>query len=167
MCIVLCIKESNKREPIIESQACCDQKWETSIHAMTIYGFYSWLDIFEEYVRYKIVRSIISRLHGVKQKRRHTLMCYILVLYFEACNAWNIIIKSWLQSMTSTLWSKDRNKCSCVMWWFLNMACPNKVCFVSKDQKFFITMQDKEMNIQEWIMEFIVDVQRLSSIWQG
>ena len=35
---------------------------------MTIYGFYSWFDIFEEYVRYKIVQSIISRLHGVKQK---------------------------------------------------------------------------------------------------
>ena len=44
------------------------------------------------------------------------------------------------------------------MWWFLNMACPNEVCFVSKDQKFFITMQDKEMKIQEWIMEFIIDV---------
>ena len=86
---------------------------------MLIYGFYSWLDIFEEYVRYKIVESIITRLHGVKQKekelkvllqgfmelnkkRRHTLMCYILVLYFEACNAWNIVIKSWLQSKTST-----------------------------------------------------------------
>ena len=162
MCIVSCIKESNKREFIIESQACCDEKWEISIHAMTIYGFYSWLDIFEEYVRYKIVESFISRLHGVKQKE----MCYILVLYFEACNAWYIIIKSWLQSKTSTLWNKDRNKCSCVMSWFLNMAYPNEVCFVSKDQKFFITMQDKNedtrMNygIHCWCAKF-------SSTWQG
>jgi len=103
----------------------------------------------------------------LNKKRRHTLMCYILVLYFEACNAWNIVIKSWLQSKTSTLWSKDRNKCSCVMWWFLNMACPNEVCFVSKDQKVFITMQDKEMKIQEWIMEFIVDVQSLAQHGKG
>ena len=35
---------------------------------MTLY--YSWLDIFEEYVRYKIVESIIARLHGVKQKEK-------------------------------------------------------------------------------------------------
>ena len=35
---------------------------------MTIY--YSWLDIFEEFVRYKIVESIIARLHGVKQKEK-------------------------------------------------------------------------------------------------
>ena len=41
---------------------------------MTIY--YSWLDIFEEYVRYKIVESIIARLHGVKQKEK----TYIYVL---------------------------------------------------------------------------------------
>jgi len=65
-----------KREFIVESQACCDKKWETNIHAMLIYGFYSWLDIFEEYVRYKIVESIIARLHGVKQKEK----TYIYVL---------------------------------------------------------------------------------------
>ena len=70
MCIVSCIKESNKREFIVESQACCDKKWETSNHEMLIYGFYSWLDKFEEYLRYKIVESIIARLHGVKQKAK-------------------------------------------------------------------------------------------------
>ena len=37
---------------------------------MTIYGFYLWLDILEEYVRYKIVQIIIARLHGVKQKEK-------------------------------------------------------------------------------------------------
>jgi hypothetical protein len=37
---------------------------------MLIYGFYSWLDKFEEYLRYKIVESIIARLHGVKQKAK-------------------------------------------------------------------------------------------------
>ena len=59
-----------KREFIVESQACCDKKWETSIHEMLIYGFYSWLDIFEEYLRYKIIESTIARLHGVKQKEK-------------------------------------------------------------------------------------------------
>ena len=37
---------------------------------MTIYGFYSRLDIFEEYLRYKIIESTIARLHGVKQKEK-------------------------------------------------------------------------------------------------
>ena len=44
MCIDSCIKESNKKELIEQSQACCDEKCETSIHTMTTYGFYSWLD---------------------------------------------------------------------------------------------------------------------------
>ena len=70
MCIASCIKESNKRELTEQSQACCDEKCETSIHAMTMYGFYSWLDIFEEYLRYKIVESIVARLHGVNQKEQ-------------------------------------------------------------------------------------------------
>ena len=67
-CIDSCIKESNKREFIGQSQAYCDEKCETSTHAVTTYGFYSWHDIFEEYLRYKIVESIGARLHGVKQK---------------------------------------------------------------------------------------------------
>ena len=70
LCIDSCIKESNKREFIVESQACCDKKWETSIHEMLIYGFYSWLDKFEGYLRYKIVENIIARLHGIKQKEK-------------------------------------------------------------------------------------------------
>ena len=37
---------------------------------MTIYGFYLWLDIFEEYLRYKIVESIVARLHEVKQNEK-------------------------------------------------------------------------------------------------
>ena len=70
MCIDSCIKESNKRELIALSQACCNKKQETSIHAMTTNGFYLWLDKFGEYLRYKIVESIVARLHGVKQKKK-------------------------------------------------------------------------------------------------
>ena len=55
MCIIPCIKKSNKRELIEQSQACCDEKCETSIHAILTNGFYSWLDIFEEYLRCKKV----------------------------------------------------------------------------------------------------------------
>ena len=49
---------------------------------MLIYGFYSWLDIFEEYVRYKIVESIIARLHGVKQKEKtYTYVLHIGLIH--------------------------------------------------------------------------------------
>ena len=49
---------------------------------MTIYGFYSWLDIFEEYVRYKIVESIIARLYGVKQKEKiYTHVLHIGIIF--------------------------------------------------------------------------------------
>ena len=48
---------------------------------MIIYVFYSWLDIFEEYLRYKIVKSIVARLHGVKKKRRDMHLCAIYWSY--------------------------------------------------------------------------------------
>jgi hypothetical protein len=49
---------------------------------MTIYGFYSRLDIFEEYLRYKIVESIIARLHGVKQgEKTCTYVLYIGLIF--------------------------------------------------------------------------------------
>ena len=45
---------------------------------MIIYVFYSWLDIFEEYLRYKIVESIVARLHEVKQNEKtHTYVLHI------------------------------------------------------------------------------------------
>ena len=95
VCIDSCIKESNKRNLIGQSQACCNKRKETSIHAMTTNGFYSWLDIFEVYLRYKkLLKVLLQGFMELNKKRRHTLMCYILVLYFEACNAWNIVIKS-------------------------------------------------------------------------
>ena len=71
------------------------------------------------------------------------------------------------KAKTSTEWSKDRNKCSCVIWWFLNLACQSEVYFVSKDQKFFITMQDKELKTQEWDMKFIVDAQSFAQHGKG
>ena len=48
VCIDSGIKELNKRELIEQSQACCDEKCETNIHAILTNGFYSWLDIFED-----------------------------------------------------------------------------------------------------------------------
>ena len=47
LCIDSCIKESNKRELIGQSQLCYDEKEETNIHAIITKDFYSWLDIFE------------------------------------------------------------------------------------------------------------------------
>ena len=83
MGIDLCIKESNERELIEQNQACCNTKEETSIHAMTTNGFYSWLDIFEAYLmRYKIVESIVARLHGVKKKEEtYTYMLHIGLIF--------------------------------------------------------------------------------------
>ena len=104
VCIVSCIKESNKRELIIENQACCDEKWETSIHAMLIYDFYSWLDIFEAYLRYKIVESIGSRLHGVRQKEETYTYVLHIGLTFGSLQCLEYGYHSWLQSKTSTFW---------------------------------------------------------------
>ena len=78
----------------------------------------------------KLLKVLLQGFMELNKKRRHTLMCYILVLHWEDCNAWNIVIKSWLQSKTSTSWRKDRNKCSCITWRFLNMACQNKAYLV-------------------------------------
>jgi len=130
VCIDSYIKESNKRELTIESQACCDKKlkqvfmqcwYMVSIHGLT-YLKNIW-DI-------KLLKVLSQGFMELNKKRRHTLMCYILVLHWEACNAWNNVIKSWLQSKTSTSRRKDRNKCSCINWWFLNMACQSKACLV-------------------------------------
>ena len=50
---------------------------------MTTNGFYSWLDIFEAYLmRYKIVESIVARLHGVKQKEKiYTYVLHIGLIF--------------------------------------------------------------------------------------
>jgi len=49
---------------------------------MTTYSFYSWLDIFEEYLRYKIIEGIAARLHGVKQeKETYTYVLHIGLIY--------------------------------------------------------------------------------------
>ena len=64
---------------------------------MLIYGFYSWLDIFEEYLRYKIVESIIARLHGVKQKRKDIHLCATYWSY-----TWKLAMHgTWLSFMTT------------------------------------------------------------------
>ena len=54
-------KESNKKKLIVQSQAYCEEKQETSIHEILSKGLYSWLDIFEV----QIVESIIARHHGL------------------------------------------------------------------------------------------------------
>ena len=49
---------------------------------MLIYDFYSWFDIFEEYLRYKIIKSIIARFHGVKQKEKtYTYVLHIGLIF--------------------------------------------------------------------------------------
>ena len=92
----------------------------------------------------KLLKVLLQGFMELNKKRRHTLICYILVLYCEACNAWNIVIKSWLQSKTSTSWRKDRNGCSCVIWWFLNMACQVEVCFVQRIKSSLLQCKTKK-----------------------
>ena len=55
------MKESNKREFIVECQAYCEGKQETSVHEILSNGPYSWPGTFEV----QIVKSIIARLHGL------------------------------------------------------------------------------------------------------
>ena len=38
-------------------------------------------------VKHVVMRILLQGFMELNKKRRHTLMCYILVLYFEACNA--------------------------------------------------------------------------------
>ena len=77
-------KNQIKEKLIVESQAYCEGKQETSIHEILSNGLYLWLGIFEV----QIVESIIARLHGlVKIKETYTCELDILVLFMEACNA--------------------------------------------------------------------------------
>ena len=77
-------KNQIKEKLIVESQAYCEGKQETSIHEILSNGLYSWPGTFEV----QIVESIIARLHGlVKIKETYTCELDILVLFMEACNA--------------------------------------------------------------------------------
>ena len=40
----------------------------------------------------KLLKVLLQGFMELSKKRRHALMCYILVLYMEACNAWNMVI---------------------------------------------------------------------------
>ena len=54
-------KNQIKEKLIIESQAYCEGKQETSIHEILSNGLYLWLGIFEVH----IIESIIARLYGL------------------------------------------------------------------------------------------------------
>ena len=67
-------KNQIKEKLIVESQAYCEEKQETSIHEILSKGLYSWLDIFEV----QIVESIIARLHGLaKIKKTYTCKLWV------------------------------------------------------------------------------------------
>jgi len=53
-------KDQIKEKLIVESQAYCEGKQETSIYEILSNGLYSWFGTFEV----QIVESIIARLHG-------------------------------------------------------------------------------------------------------
>ena len=55
-----------KEKLIVESQAFCKGKQETSIYEILSNGLYSWLGTFEV----QIVESIIARLHGLIKIKR-------------------------------------------------------------------------------------------------
>ena len=54
----------------------------------------------------KLLKILLQGFMELSKKRRHTLMCYILVLYMEVCNAWNMVIIHDYKAKTSTLWGK-------------------------------------------------------------
>ena len=55
------IKNQIKEKLIVESQAYCERKQETSIHEILSNGLYLWLGTFEV----QIIENIIARLHGL------------------------------------------------------------------------------------------------------
>ena len=59
-------KNQIKEKLIVESQAYCEGKQETSIHEILSNGLYLWLGTFEV----QIVESIIARLHGLIKIKR-------------------------------------------------------------------------------------------------
>ena len=59
-------KNQIKEKIIVESQAYCEGKQETSIHEILSNGLYLWLGIFEVH----IIESIIARLHGLIKIKR-------------------------------------------------------------------------------------------------
>ena len=59
-------KNQIKEKLIVESQAYCEGKQETSIHEILSNGLYLWLGTFEV----QIVESIIARLHGLIKRKR-------------------------------------------------------------------------------------------------
>ena len=54
-------KNQIKEKLIVESQAYCERKQETSIHEILSNSLYLWLGTFER----QIIESIIAKLHGV------------------------------------------------------------------------------------------------------
>ena len=60
------IKNQIKEKLIVESQAYCERKQETSIHEILSNDLYSWLGTFVV----QIVESIIARLHGLIKLKR-------------------------------------------------------------------------------------------------
>ena len=78
-------KNQIKEKLIVESQAYCEGRQETSILEILSNGLCSWLGTFEV----QIVESIIARLHGLIKIKRDIYTCEldILVLFMEACNA--------------------------------------------------------------------------------
>jgi len=60
------IKNQIKEKLIIENQAYCEGKQETSILEILSNGLYSWLGTFEV----QIVESIIARIHGLIKLKR-------------------------------------------------------------------------------------------------
>ena len=85
-------KNQIKEKIIVESQAYCERKQETSIHEILSNGLYLWLGIFEVH----IIESIIARLYGlIKIKKRHTLVSWIYWSYL-----WKLTMREiWLSFM--------------------------------------------------------------------
>ena len=59
-------KNQIKEKIIVQSQAYCEGKQETSIHEILSNGLYLWLGIFEVH----IIESIIARLYGLIKIKR-------------------------------------------------------------------------------------------------
>ena len=86
-----------KEKLVVESQAYCEGKQETSIHEILSNGLYLWLGILEVH----IIESIIARLYGlIKIKRDIHLWAGYIGLIYGSLQCVKYGYHSWLQRKT-------------------------------------------------------------------
>ena len=135
ICISICVLTHVSRNQIKESsllkvkhvviwnekQVFMQCWYMVSIHGLT-YLKHNW-DI-------KLLKVLLQGFMELSKKEKtHTNVLHIGLIH-GSLQCMEYGYHSWLQSKDKYIMRKDINECSCITWWFLNMACQNKACLV-------------------------------------